>query len=303
MNNPVTVLIHQLRSGDVVLAVALVLISSWAVYRLLRASGIASRSRLGERCANVASQMAAVLALEQAYEFARAQIPLRTDIAFINAYRLLDFEWRHGLFVEERIERFFLQFHTLMNAIELFYIGGHLVLTISVIVWVYVRRPEHYPFMRNLFALATAIALVAFYLYPTAPPRMLQNYGFLDPLQLHNLVGPGGAQPDSYTYNPYAAMPSLHVAYALIVGWTLLISERNRVARCLAALYPFAMAATVVITANHYLLDVAGGFVTVAVAGTVLLTANLARGVLQPRMLRLVLAARGWRTPPVEKVT
>jgi membrane-associated phospholipid phosphatase len=303
MPNPVAVLVQQLRSGDVVLAVLLILFLGWALYRLLVALRPGAGSRLGDRLAGAASQIGSMLTLEQAYEFVRGQIPIRTDIAFIHAYRLLDFEWRHGFFVEERVERFFLQFHVLMNAIEVFYVAGHLVLTLVVLLWLYLRRPEHYPQVRNLFIVATVIALTAFYLYPTAPPRMLQNYGFLDPLQLHNLVGPGGAQPDSYTYNPYAAMPSLHVAYAVIVGIALFLSARSRVIRSLGALYPFLMAATVIITANHWLLDVVGGFVTVVLAGTLILSTNYLLGGLQPLMERLQFIGRPRPGSAVEKLT
>lgn len=138
-------------------------------------------------------------------------------------------------------------------------------------MWIYLRRREHYAFVRNLMMLTTAVALVAFYLYPTAPPRMLGNYGFVDPLQLHHLVGDGGAQPGSYTYNPYAAMPSLHVGYALVVAWGLFAAERKLWIRVAAVLYPVLMAATVIISGNHWILDVAGAVVTVAFSGACIL--------------------------------
>jgi membrane-associated phospholipid phosphatase len=158
-----------------------------------------------------------------------------------------------------------------MSAIDAFYVLAHVAVTIGVLVWIYLRHREHYPFVRNLIMLTTTVALVSFYVYPTAPPRMLSNYGFVDPLQLHHLVAAGGAQPSSYTYNPYAAMPSLHVGYALVVAWGVFIADRRLWVRGLAAVYPFAMGAAVIISGNHWVLDVVGAFATVLASGVALL--------------------------------
>ncbi len=265
----------QIETGDVVLVLALFLVGSSLLSVLLVATNIVVRNGRIDRYRRFAWQMGALLSLEQAYEYTRGRIsPNTPDIALLHSYRLLDLEWKHGLFVEQRLERFFLQFQPLMNAIDLFYVLGHMVGTIGVLVWIYTRRREQYAFVRNLMMLTTAIALVAFYLYPTAPPRMLGNYGFVDPLQLHHLVGDGGSQPGSYTYNPYAAMPSLHVAYATIMAWGLVLAERKVWVRAAAVLYPLAMAATVVISGNHWILDVVGAVLTVAVAAGVLLSAS-----------------------------
>jgi membrane-associated phospholipid phosphatase len=266
---------RQIESGDVVLALAVLLICSCLLSVVLVRARFAAHDGRIDRYRTFAWQIGALLSLEQAYEFTRGQIsPNTPDVALLHSYRLLDLEWKHGLFVEQRLERFFLQFQPVMNAIDVFYVLGHLVGTIGVLVWIYLRQREHYAFVRNLMMLTTAIALLAFYLYPTAPPRMLGNYGFVDPLQLHHLVGDGGAQPGSYTYNPYAAMPSLHVAYALIVGWGLALAERRIWIKVAAVFYPLAMAATVVISGNHWILDVVGAAITVGVAACALLSAS-----------------------------
>jgi membrane-associated phospholipid phosphatase len=288
MPQPITIVVHQLASGDVVLGITLFLLLWTVTYWGGRWSGFLRPAGWRERSARLAWQLGALLGLEQAYEFTRGQIPYTTDIALLNAYRLLDIEWQHGLFVEARIERFFLQFHNLMNAIDIFYLLSHVVVTIGVLAWIYVRRPSHYPFVRNLMMVTTAIALVAFYLYPTAPPRLLTNYGFVDPLQLHHLVGAGGAQPGSYTYNPYAAMPSLHVGYALAVSWGLYRSIRSLPLRILTFVYPLCMGAAVVISGNHWLLDVAGAVATVALAGTMVLLATWLRPVVWSAVYRAV---------------
>lgn len=265
-------LAHQIESGDVILVVALVLVSSSLVFLILLSRHVVAAGGRIDQYRRFAGQIGAMLSLEQAYEFVRGRIsPDTPDVALLHSYRLLDLEWKHGLFVEQRLERFFLQFQPVMNVIDLFYVLGHVVGTLGIIMWIYLRRREHYAFVRNLMMLTTAVALVAFYLYPTAPPRMLGNYGFVDPLQLHHLVGDGGAQPGSYTYNPYAAMPSLHVGYALVVAWGLFAAERKLWIRVAAVLYPVLMAATVIISGNHWILDVAGAVVTVAFSGACIL--------------------------------
>jgi membrane-associated phospholipid phosphatase len=274
---------HQLRTGDPVLALSAFLLISACMVVLVEWM---SRKRIpgGGAYARFGWQLGALLGLEQAYEFTRGRIPHETDIAVLNAYRILDFEWRHGFFVEARIQRFFLQFHALMIGIDAFYMFAHLLVTIGVLTWVYVWRRRHYPQVRNVLMLTTAIALVVYYVYPTAPPRMLTNYGFVDPaVVLHHVAPAGGDQPDSFLYNPYAAMPSLHVGYALVVGLALFIAERRRWVRLFAVAYPLAMTAVVVISGNHWLLDVMGAVVTVALAlagvsGVSRLSAALRRG-------------------------
>lgn len=240
-----------------------------------------------------------MLGLEQAYEFTRGQIPHETDIAVINAYRLMDLEWQHGFFVEERAERLFLHMGPIMASADVMYIAGHVLVTIAVLLWVYTAHRTQFPYVRNVLMLTTAIALVVFYLYPTAPPRLLSNYGFIDPLQAHNLTAPGGEQPSSYTYNPYAAMPSLHVGYALVSALAVLRCTDRRGLRVLAVLYPILMAFTVIITGNHWVLDVVGAAVTVGVSTGILWLVPRVRPCRRPftRMSRRpALAASGGET-------
>jgi len=261
--------VQQLRVGDYVLPSALILLVVSGVYRLLGANNMARVPAQGSRFFQVCGQIGLLLAFEQAYEFTRGRFTHGTDLAttaWVNAYHVFDLELRHGFFYESRLERFFLPFHTVMYGIDVFYVLGHVAVTIGVLVWLGLRHPTHYPFARNLLMVTTAIALVSFYLYPTAPPRMFSIYGFVDPAQLQHLTQNGGAQPGSETYNPYAAMPSLHVAYALIAGWSLFRAQPQRWIRLATIVYPLIMAATVIISGNHWLLDVVGAAATVVTA-------------------------------------
>jgi hypothetical protein len=286
--NPINVIAHQLGTGDGILAAVILLLAAWAVCRVLVLVRTLPGGGRGDRFATLAWQIGSLLGLEQAYEFTRGQIPHDGDVALLHAYRLLDLEWSHGFFIEERIERFFLQFHALMSAIDLFYIVAHVTVTIGVMVWIYIFHRQRFPFVRNMLMLTTAMALVAFYLYPTAPPRLLTNYGFVDPAVVNHLVGAGGAQSDSYTYNPYAAMPSLHVAYALVASWAVFVAQRHYLVRAAALIYPVAMSAAVVISGNHWLLDVAGAFATVLIARCILFGLNWLQTAIPPYFYRVV---------------
>jgi hypothetical protein len=266
-----SILWHQLMDGDVVLALALILLPLAAGTAIARSAGRRPFGRHTGRIEAFAWNFGLILGLEQAYELARGQIRTDRDAAFLHSYAILDFEWRHGFFVEARIEHFFLHWTLLVQGFDVFYAVGHAVGTIGILVWLYLKRREHYAFIRNMFAVTTGIALVVFTVYPTAPPRMFPNYGFADPEQMLHLVAAGGAQLNSYTYDPYAAMPSLHVTYAILVALGIVIAERGSIWRFAAVLYPCLMVATVLITANHWILDVVGACVTVA-GSAVLLT-------------------------------
>lgn len=275
MTAPLSFAISQIRSGDVVLAATILLLTCALVSLAIRLRLGRSHARLA-RVTRFSTQIGALLALEQAYELMRARIPQETDLAFINGYRVLDVELRYGFFIEERVERFFLHYQLIMNGVYAVYGLGHVGMTIGVLALMYIRHRDRYPFVRNLIAATTGITLIVYYLYPTAPPRMFGPWGFVDPLTLHHFAAAGGEQPGSYLYNPYAAMPSLHVGYALCVAWALWLSYPSVRVRLLAGLYPLVMAAVVIISANHWILDVVGAIVTVALAGGLVYAGGIA---------------------------
>jgi hypothetical protein len=274
---------RQLLLGDVVLAIMVGLIVGGL---LLEVAARLSEAHVARRCRmfrRFTVQIIGVLALEQAYEFVRGRISDQSDIATMNGYRILDIEWQHGLFIESRVERFFLQFHPIMNAVDIYYVVAHVGGTLGALGVLYAFRREEYSWMRNMLVATTAMALISFYLFPTAPPRMFSIYGFVDPLQLHHLINAGGEQPDSYTYNPYAAMPSLHVGYALIASWACYKAVERIYLKAACALYPAAMAAVVVISGNHWIMDIVGAIAVVLLSAVVLKLASYAYTRLDPR--------------------
>lgn len=144
----------------------------------------------------------------------------------------------------------------------------HYIVTPAVLLWAYRARPLHYRRVRNALVLASAIGLVGFTLIPMAPPRMLP--GYVDTLATtaqHGWWGGDASAPRGLgaLTNQFAAMPSLHVGWALWCAWVVFTLTRTRWVRLTAIAYPIGTTLVVVGTANHYVLDaVAGGLVMLA---------------------------------------
>jgi hypothetical protein len=179
-----------------------------------------------------------------------------------NGLRVISLEQRltHHLF-ELTVERVADSSSLLLTAAAWTYWNSEFTVIGLALLWVYLRRHEGFTRFRNTILLANIIGLVGFVLMPTAPPWMFPHMGFVDGVNhssaLLKTLG-----------NPYAAMPSLHAADALIVGWFLVASSRTFWAKALWALWPLWVWFCVVATANHYLLDVLAG---IGVAVTALL--------------------------------
>jgi membrane-associated phospholipid phosphatase len=211
-----------------------------------------------------------------------AQDP-RTGIA--NALRIEKFEAAHGIWLEPGMQQFFrephqllgltLSWHTAVTAVNLIYTFGHVLVTLAFALWIYLYRRPLFGFVRNAFFLTNALALVGYETFPVAPPRLTMGlvyqghpFRFID--TLYQVLGSNGRVEGSQIgYNEFAAMPSLHIAWALLVAFVLLCTARSRLVGAFAAVYPVLMLVTVVVTGNHYLMDAAGG--AVAVAGAVVL--------------------------------
>jgi NhaP-type Na+/H+ or K+/H+ antiporter len=143
------------------------------------------------------------------------------------------------------------------------YVNSHFVVTTGVLAFVYLRRNDRFYFVRNMFMVAMALALVAYVVFPTAPPRMYSELGFSDPVA--QLTGVD-VDDSSLLVNPYAAVPSMHVCFALMIGMPMAQMARRRWAAVLWRLYPLLVTWVVIATANHWWIDAALGALTAALA-------------------------------------
>jgi hypothetical protein len=206
------------------------------------------------------------------YSFIRNLVHSDRDEAFVNGRAILD--WQDGLHLS--LER---PLNDLVDAVPaiaavsaVIYASLHFVVTPAVLGWLFVSHSKNYRFFSTALIITTGLALIGFFLLPTAPPRMLTDEGFVD---IMAKTGSWGWWPESGTpasdavSNPYAAMPSLHCAWSTWCGIMLVVFSSKTWLRVLGALYPFVTFFVVMGTANHYLLDVIAGLVTL-VCGTLL---------------------------------
>ena len=211
-------------------------------------------------------ELALVAGLFLAYKLARILIQGRDDVAFSNAWQVWDLERFLHLPDEVAVQHTLIGHHTLLEAANSFYAYVHFPATAAFLLWMFLRRPEFYRWARRTLAGLTAAAMLVHVLLPLAPPRMLTGTGMLD---TGHLVGPsvyGDPATDTLT-NQYAAMPSLHVGWALAVAVTLVAVTRGPW-RWAWLLHPALTMLVVVVTGNHYWLD---GLVAAALLGLVVL--------------------------------
>jgi hypothetical protein len=208
-------------------------------------------------------EAALVVTLYCVYELARGLVVGNAREADRHAGRVVALERSLHLFVEGKVQHAADVLPGLTGLLGVAYLTLHFAVTAAVLLWLHQRRPTAYPFVRTTLLVASALALVGFIAYPTAPPR-LAGIDIADTVSNgyvnlnHGLV--------SSLYNPYAALPSMHVGYALIVGTSLLRYGGGRLIRPLGTLYPAFVLVVVVATGNHFFVDAAAGALVAALA-------------------------------------
>lgn len=189
-------------------------------------------------------------------------------LPFGNATRIINFERSLHIFVEPSAQAWALDKHWLMDIADWTYLNGHFLLTLLTLVFVYVRCNRSFYFVRNMFLIAMGLALLGYWLYPTAPPRLMNEWGFTDSISQFLVGGTGSINfgSSSTFMNWYAAVPSMHVCFATMLGWSMRQLVQTRAAKTAWTLYPVFVTWVVVVTANHYFTDVALGVLTAAAA-------------------------------------
>ncbi|MCW2541790.1 MAG: hypothetical protein JWN95_3515 [Frankiales bacterium] len=188
-----------------------------------------------------------------------------------NGWLLLHAERHLHVAPEHRLNQLLWQLPGLAVPSAYFYATLHFIVTPGVLVWLYRRHPNSYRTARRVLVIATVACLVGFWLFPTAPPRLLPGSGIRDTLadvhQWGSWAGPSSAPRGlSGLANEYAAMPSLHVVWALWAGWLVTRHAHHRLIRIAGVSYPVLTAFVVMATGNHYLLDVLAGAAVLALA-------------------------------------
>jgi predicted acylesterase/phospholipase RssA len=214
--------------------------------------------------------------------------------AFDNAHRLIGWERDLGLPNEAQLQHAFLQIPHLVRAANAYYADVHFPLTALVLIWLSVRRPAEYKGVRSTLMALTGIALAGYMFFPVAPPRLLPELGWVDTgIRFGQSVY--GANTDSGLADQFAAMPSLHVGWAVLIAITMIRVTRSRW-RWLWILHPVTTFAVVVLTANHYWLD---GLVALILLACCLLLPSAGRMLKRPRLEQRDRTALTTATGPV----
>jgi hypothetical protein len=231
---------------------------------LARARSLQARV-LPQGWADAARQIALFLAAYYLYRLVRGAVDGRAAAAFQHARELISVERTLHVFVEPTVQAWASGSEVVIDVASWIYINAQVTITVSALVWLYLFRNKSFYFVRNMFVVAMAIALVGYVVFPTAPPRFFPEWGFLD-----SVANFTGVRSDSVTvnalFNPYAAVPSMHVCFALMIGWPLSQLVRHRALKAFWAAYPFLITFVIVATANHFLADAFFGACTAATA-------------------------------------
>lgn len=205
-----------------------------------------------------------VLFVTLAYFLTRGLVRGRESDAVEHANKILRIESALHLDPEQPIQHFTLHHEWLLQFANNFYLYAHLPVLIAVTVWLYWWQPWAYPWFRNAFLISALFGLSIYVLLPVAPPRFMP--GFVDTMALYGFNVDGSAAGP--LYNPYAAMPSLHVGWSLLTGIAMIAAAQSWWLKAAGIALPILMTFAVIMTGNHYLLDIVAGVAVILVSLT-----------------------------------
>ncbi|MFI6640140.1 phosphatase PAP2 family protein [Streptomyces sp. NPDC050504] len=198
------------------------------------------------------------------YSLVRNAVPEQKATALSNADWIWSVEKSLGIAVEESVNHAVNSVTWLIVGMNYYYATLHFVVTIGVLVWLYRWHPGRYAAARTVLFATTAVALVGYYLYPLAPPRLMTGQDFIDTVLVHHTWGSMASGDLKNMSNQYAAMPSMHIGWSTWAGLMIFAMAKVPWARVLGLLYPVATLVVIVATANHFWLDAVGGLLCLA---------------------------------------
>jgi membrane-associated phospholipid phosphatase len=224
-------------------------------------------ARLPKDWGDLGRQIGILVGVDALYELARGIADSQRGDAIAHGAQVIDLEQATHSFFEPSLQAFFLPAGWVIDLANQIYLNAQFSVALGFLVWLYLFRNESYYFVRNMFVVSMGLALVGYTLYPTAPPRMFPEHGFVDTINDFSNVNHDSALAKVFV-NPYAAVPSMHCAFAMMIGGTGFRVCRSRLAKGFWLTWPFLVAWVTIVTANHYWIDAVLGW-------TVALTAAL----------------------------
>lgn len=198
----------------------------------------------------------------QLYSLIRNGVPTREAAAFTNAGVVEGFERAVGLGVERSINAAVAGVHWISLAADYWYATMHFVVTLGVLAWLWRSHPLRYRSARSVLMVTNLLALIGFWAFPLAPPRMLP--GYVDTVVRDHIWGSWASSGVAAASNQFAAMPSMHVGWSLWCAIVVFSLAQRRWLRVLGAVYPLVTLVVILGTGNHYLLDAVGGIAALA---------------------------------------
>ncbi|HZB30755.1 MAG TPA: phosphatase PAP2 family protein [Streptosporangiaceae bacterium] len=217
-----------------------------------------------------------------AYSIVRNMVPTRHTAALRRAGELLDLERSMHIDVELWFNQLFTRVGWLGVSANYYYATLHFAVTLGVLGWLFARHPGRYRAYRWWMFGTTVSALIGFWFYPLAPPRMMQ--GYVDTVLAFHTWGLYDSSPIATVSNQYAAMPSLHTAWSLWCAVALVRVARTRWVKVLAVCYPVCTVFVIMGTANHFILDAVGGVVSLTCGVVVAIAAARASATFSPSL-------------------
>ena len=200
------------------------------------------------------------------YQVVRGITDSGSFAAFANARHVIDLENSLGAFFEPGFQQSVIHHAPwLADFANFMYLNSHFVITTAFLTWLYFFRNEHFYFVRNMFLVAMGVALIGYALFPTAPPRLFPGFGFTDTIATFTGVAQD-SQTASLLVNKYAAVPSMHIAFSLMIAVPAAALSRHAWARTLWSAYPLLIFFVIVTTGNHFWFDAVAGAAVACVA-------------------------------------
>lgn len=207
-----------------------------------------------------------LVVLDVIYEHLRDLVPLRQAQALARGWSLFDFEQSVGLDIELTLNHFVMRHEWLAQIANYDYSFLHLPITGGVLIWLFWLHRRVYETARTVLVFTTLLGLIGFWLFPMAPPRLLEGSGFTDTVVHFHTFGSWSTPTVASHSNLYAAMPSLHCAWALWAGLSIFFVARHKSVRIVGLSYGFWTVFVVMATANHFIFDAVAGYLCVAIS-------------------------------------
>ncbi len=217
-------------------------------------------------------EISILVAVYFVYKYSRGEIDAKASVAIGHAQDIITLEKNLGIYWEHSIQSFFLETNFRIHVANTLYTVCYYPALIIFAIWGYCLHRAKYKYMRTVFIISSALAFVIFAVFPLAPPRLFNgngidigapNLGFVDTLVTYWHIDENSGKQ---FYNPYAAMPSLHQGWTIMIAVGIWWMTKSWWGRAIAVFLPIAMFVGITSTGNHFILDAVGGAVVMGVS-------------------------------------